>query len=176
MLHDSLFRVRNASPDDISFYASMLRDKEWMNNSGFRVEDFITNEKILQFIRLNNNWDIKWVVINRSTDKSFGFCHFKQINNRRAETIGGIIKPLMNTIVSVSSYVQCIDWYFHLNRCQELLSVIYEKNTRSIKLNQSLGFFVEGERYYDTRHFYELILIKEKFYQSDVTKRFLKEL
>lgn len=168
--------VRNASSDDIPFYASMLRDKEWMNNSGFRIDDFLTDERILQYVCLNNNWDVKWIVINRNNNMLIGFCHFKQLDNHRAETIGGIIKPLMNTIVGIYSYAQCIDWYFRLNYCQELISVIYEKNTRSIKMNQSLGFKIAGERYYDIRHFYELILVKENFYQSNITKRFIKNI
>ena len=134
----------------------------------------MADRDILQYISLKKNWDVKWVVISKKNNMLLGFCHFKQIDNRRAETIGGIIKPLMNTIVSIYSYVQCIDWYFHLNHCQELISVIYEKNDRSIKMNQSLGFKVIGERYYDIRRFYELILSKENFYQSTVTKRFLK--
>lgn len=174
MFENHFIQVRDATQDDIPFYASMLRDREWMDKSGFSLDDFLTDEKILWFVSLHKPWDVKWVVINNSDKTPLGFCHFKQIEDNRAETAGGIIKSKMNTAVSIKSYAQCIDWYFHLNLCQELLSVIYEKNARSLKMNLSLGFKIVGERYYDIRRFHQLALLKEDFYQSNVTKRLLR--
>lgn len=166
--------VRNASESDLVFYASMLFDKQWLDRTGYRYLDFNSPQKILNFILPKCSQDIKWVVNLSQTNRDIGFCHFKMKTGGYAETDGGIIKTLMNSSLSIICYIYCIDKYFSLDFTQELHSIIYAENKRSLKMNLALGFKPVAQLYYDSRLFYKAVLYKDFFYNSSLTKRFLK--
>ena len=170
----SICSVRNAVPADLPFYASMFIDEEWLGSTGYRFLDFNTPQKLLKFITPQCSKDIKWVVKLTQTNKMIGFCHFKKKPQGYAETDGGIIKMLMNSPTSIICYIYCIDKYFNLGISQELHSIIYGENKRSLKMNLALGFKPIGHLFYDSRLFYKAVLTKQSFYSSTIAKRFLK--
>jgi len=61
-------------------------------------------------------------------------------------------------------YIFCIDKYFNFGFTQELHSVIYGENIRSLKMNMALGFIPVDELYYDCRLFYKAVLTMQSFY------------
>ncbi len=165
--------VRNAADSDLLFYASMLLDRQWLDRTGYRYLDFNSPKKILNFISPKCNQDIKWVVKLTKTDRDIGFCHFK-MKHGYAETDGGIIKPLMNSSLSIICYIYCINKYFSLDFTRQIHSIIYAENKRSLKMHLALGFKPVSQMYYDSRLFYKAVLYRDIFYNSYLTKRFLK--
>lgn len=169
-----MFCAHKSSSADISFYASMLRNPEWVRDSGYSLTDFSTNKQIESFLSPQNEGDIKLILKIQESEEKVAFCHFKQKSNEWIEVNGGVIKKYQNSLICVCLYVFTFDKIFHLRPQSKICCAIYEKNIRSLKLNKAMGFRISGQMFYDTRMFYKLCLQKEQFYESPITQRLLK--
>ncbi len=169
-----MFCAHIATIEDIGFYASMLRDPEWIENSGFSIDDFVNDQQILRFVCPQNDGETKWVLSLEKTGEPVAFCHFIKRKGGWIDVFGGMIKHFHNSATSIRSYVFALDNYFKSTSCTELHCAIYENNRRSMKMNMSMGFHVIGQMHYDVRLFNKLRLTKEDFYTSPVPIRLLK--
>lgn len=171
----SSLSFRSSAIEDLPFYESILSDPEWIDNSGFRMEDFCTEEQRIKFITCHNPNDLKGVVINEQNEY-ISFCHFKYLGDKRYEICGGVDKHLLNKGFGMLSIVFCIDHLFKSRNCEEVLSVILETNRRSRRINTGVGFVEVGTKYYDVRKFIVHRLTSDAFYNNRITKQIAKRL
>ena len=171
-----MFFAHIATIEDIGFYASMLRDPEWIENSGFSADDFVNDQQIHRFVCPQNDGETKWVLSLEKTGEPVAFCHFIKRKNGTTDVFGGIIRHYQNSSTSIRSYVFALDNYFKSTSCSELQCAIFQRNSRSMKMNLAMGFHVVGEMHYDVRLFYKLKLSRDDFYSSPVPSRLLKHI
>jgi RimJ/RimL family protein N-acetyltransferase len=172
----SVLLFRPSTIKDMPFYESVLRDSEWIDNSGFRKKDFSTEEQLTKFITNQCKEDFKGVVVNERNEY-ISFCHFKYLGDKKYEICGGVRKDLLDKGFGIISIVFCVDQLFKNRECEEIQSVILESNTRSRRMNTSVGFSEIGVQYYDVRKFIVHTLTPEVFYDNrfarHIAKRFL---
>lgn len=165
---------RLSTEKDLPFYQALLNDPEWINNSGLRTEDFCTEDKILHFITKQAEEDIKGIVVKTTDKEDIGFCHFKYLGSERYDITGGIKTSLLNKGYGLYSFVYCIDYLFRNRPCKELQSIVYELNSRSKKMDLSVGFLESDSLYYDIRKFIVYVLTPDNFYNNPFTQYILK--
>jgi len=161
---------RLSTYEDFPFYKSLLSDPVWILNSGFREEDFCTQEQLMGFISKRCEEDLKGIVVDEKKHEDIGFCHFKFLGAEKYEICGGVRANLLDKGYGVQSFVYCIDYLFKNRECQELYSIVYEANSRSRKLDLSVGFCESNYLYYDIRKFNVYKLTPDSFYKNPFTK------
>lgn len=165
---------RRTREEDIPFYASMLRDREWVEGTGLRCEDFMEDDVLRRFITPHTDKEIKWLAYIKETQAPIGFCHFKEIQEGLVEITGGLVKERQDTGIGIECYVVCIHNYFQLGLCDNLQVTIWQENLRSLKMNLSMGFELVGLTRMDSRKFDVLTLTRDHFYTANLTRRILR--
>lgn len=160
--------LRPTKVSDLPFYRSMMQNPDWLDNSGFSLEDFKRDDQLLRFMSPKDSFGFCGIVIDKINNNEIGFCHFVQVKNNVAECTGGLIKEIHNHGHGISAYACCINDFFLLRpQCHTIQSCIMRSNIRSLKMNLRLGFQLEGIRKYDSRLFDVLCVTREQFYNNN---------
>ena len=166
---------RPNSPDDLALYASFFRNEDWLYNSGFRRDDFQTDEQLLRFMECHHPTELKGVVYETKTGTDIGIAHFKHIGENDLELTGGIRPDLLNSGLGLLASVVALDQAFKCRSFCAIRTVIYQQNTRSARINRKMGFLKSGRVIqYDVRLFDEYILTREAFYGNDFNRNYLR--
>lgn len=170
---DKDFYVREATKDDVSLYAKMLRDEDWLKDSGFLPDQFSEDKKIEDFINKKHPDDIKWLVFHKEKGV-IGFLHINVDCDKYANTIGGVYPQYLNSGLGLKYFAKCIDLYFKTGNKRILHSNVYQGNLRSCKMH--FGFrdelvnikIIHGVKYdvYETN--------RDTFYNAPLVKRILE--
>lgn len=170
---DSEFYVRDSTPDDIPLYTQLLRNEEWLFNSGFKKDEYLEDTQILQFLTKEHPQDIKWVCFHG--DKGFvSFVHFNVISEDCALAIGGLVPRYLNSGWGLKYYAWCIDLYFKMGLREKVRSNVYQENLRSCKMNIGLGFELVGLKLFGDFKFDVYETYRERFYHSPLVMRILR--
>lgn len=167
------FFIRNSTDADVSKYALLVRNKEWLKNTGFKENEFDNDSQIESFLRKKNDDDVRWLVFDER--KGFvGFIHFNAFFDKYVVAIGGLIPECLNSGLGVIYFAKCIDLYYKLGGCRIIHSHVYQRNLRSCKMNLALGFKLLEIRQFGKLKFDVYETNAESFYNSLIVKRFLK--
>ncbi|MBQ9174619.1 MAG: GNAT family N-acetyltransferase [Bacteroidales bacterium] len=161
---NSFISVRPVTEEDIGFYASLFRNPEWMAGSGFRLEDFRTDEQLLRFMKCHHPLDLKLVIRNNSIGKDISFCHFKHVGENDLELSGGVIPELLGRGFGLYLLVLCLDYAFRIRKPDLIHSHVMESNSRSYRMHEKTGFRIVRSFRYDVRLFNDYAVSAEQFY------------
>ena len=167
---DKVSVARDAVLEDVPLYAQMLRNDEWLKDSGFDKAEFETDGQIEQFISKEHPDDIKWLVFHEHKGL-IGFAHFKVISDAYAVSIGGILPSILNSGLGIKYFVKCIDLYFKLGNLRTLRHNIYQENLRSCKIHVGMGDQLVGLKICDNKKYDVFETEKIAFYNSSLIKR-----
>lgn len=170
---DNEFYVRASTINDVSLYAKMLRDEDWLKGAGFLPEQFSDDKKIEDFIQKKHPEDIKWLGFHKEKGV-MGFLHINVDCDKYAITIGGVYPQYLNSGLGLKYFAKCIDLYFRTGNKRILHSNVFQGNLRSCKMH--LGFrdelvnikMIHGLKYdvYETN--------RDTFYNAPLVKRILE--
>lgn len=165
------FYVRDSTPADVPLYAQLLRNEEWLHNSGFKRDEYADDAQIERFLTKEHPDDVRWVCFHG--EKGFvAFIHFNA-SEAYATTIGGIVPKYLNSGVGLKYYTWCDDLYFKQGIRDRLRSNVLQENLRSCKMNIGLGYELVGLKMFGELKFDVYETDRERFYNAPLVKRYL---
>lgn len=165
--------VREADISDAPFYCQMLRNADWLTNSGFGADEFCKEEQIENFIAKEHPDDIHWLIFHERSG-FLGFVHFKVISDDYVVIIGGIAPKYLNSGLGIKLFVESIHLYFTLGGRRKLRQNVYQENLRSCKMNLAVGAELVGLKKIDNHKYDVFETQRESFYDSPVVRRILR--
>ena len=171
---DKTFYVREATLTDLPLYAQLLRNDDWLTNTGFRADEFASDAQIGRFIQKENPGDVRWVCYHGG--KGFvAFIHFNVVSDDCAITIGGILPHLLNSGWGIKYYAWCTDLFFKFGNRRVLRSNVLQANIRSCKMNLALGYELVSLKTLGSLKFDVYETDRERFYNAPLVMRILKQ-
>lgn len=133
--------LRPTKVSDLPFYRSMMQNPDWLDNSGFSLEDFKRDDQLLRFMSPKDSFGFCGIVIDKINNNEIGFCHFVQVKNNVAECTGGLIKEIHNHGHGISAYACCINDFFFIAPTMSHNSVLYNEIKHTLFKNEFKTWF-----------------------------------
>lgn len=139
------FSFRRTSIKDIDFYTECFRNEEFQYMLYYNNP---VNINRMEHYLVDNGKDLKFIGYIKGENgcqKEVGFAHFYYKEDNSYTYVGGIHPKFFNHGYGVYASVAMLSLLYDLNPSVKISTGIYKHNSRSLKVDLSIGFIITNE-------------------------------